>query len=107
MDPEKLAQKRERDRLRKQEQYLQSKLTAHDPLALLANTATQARLLAEIGDNNDGGELPGEIGLSVSTPECTEVGTGGFEDEGMLVQSHSDEEGQSMIDNCANSRKPC
>ena len=106
-DPERLAQKRERDRLRKQELYQQAKLTARDPLALLADTATQARLLEEIGDDDDGGQLPGEIGPSMSTPECTEVGTGGFEDEGMLVESHSDDEGQSLIDNCANSRKPC
>ena len=93
LDPERLARKRERDRLRKQEQYLQSKLTARDPLALLADTATQARLLEEIGDDDNGGELSGEIGPPTSIPECTEVGTGGFEDEGMLIQSHSNEEG--------------
>ena len=105
LDPEKLARKREQDRQRKQERYQQAKLTAHDPLALLADTATQAQLLEEVVDH-DGVELSGEISTSMRIPECMEVGTGSFEDEGMLVQSHSNEEGQSLITNCANSRKP-
>jgi len=105
LDPERLSGKRERDRLRQQELYLQAKLTAHDPLALLTHTATQAQMLDEIA-NNDGEELPGEVGMDVPIPECTEVGTGSFEDEGMLIESHSNEEGQSLIHNCADSRKP-
>ena len=104
LDPERLAKKRERDRVR-QQRHRQARLTSHDPLALLADTATQARLLEEIGYDDDGGEPSGEISASVSIPECTEVGTGSLEDEGMLIQLHSDEEGRSLIDNCADSRK--
>jgi len=107
LDPEILARRREQGRQRQQQLYLQAKLTDRDPLALLANTATQAHLLEEIGDDDDGGQLSGEIVPSISTPECTEVGTGSFEDEGMLIESHSNDEGRSLIDNCANSRKSC
>ena len=105
LDPEKLAQKKERDRLRQRERYQQAKLTAHDPLALLADTATQAQLLEEL-EEHDGAEFSGEISTSVPIPECMEVGTGSFEDECMLIESHSNEEGQSLIHNCADSRKP-
>jgi len=106
LDPEKLAKKRERDRVRRRERYQQAKLDAHDPLALLADTATQAQLLEEIGDDDDydDGELLGEIR---SAAEHTEVRTGSFEDEGTLIQLHGDGEGFNLVGIHVNSRNPC
>jgi len=102
LDAEKLSRKRERDRIRRQ-RYRQARLMSHDPLALLADTATQAQLLEEIGDddNDDDGEMLGDI---ASVEECTRVGTGSFEDEGTL---HDNGEGFNLVDIHANSRNPC
>jgi len=105
LDPEKLAKKREQDRAQRRERYRQAKQAAHGTLALLSNTATQVQLLEEIGDDdNDDGEMLGEIR---SAAECTEAGTGSFEDEDTLIQLHGDGEGFNLIGIHANSRNPC
>ena len=106
LDPEKLAKKRGQDReRRRRERDQQARQTAYNPLTLLSDTATQARLLEEIGDDDDDdGEVLGEIR---SAAECTEVSTGSFEDESTFIQLHGDGEGFNLVGIHANSRNPC
>ena len=107
-DPQKLAKKREQDRQRQRERYQQAKQAAHDPLTLLADMATQAQLLEEIGDDDDGGGLAGENGGAlVSIPECPELGMGTFGDDGVFIELHGDGEGFNLAGIHANSRNPC
>jgi len=111
LDPEKLAQKKERDRLWQRERYRQKKLMTCDPLTLLATTATQAQSLEGIGDDDDdgcgGGELAGEICALMSVPEHTEVEMESLEDEGTLIQLHGNGKGFNLIGIHTNSRNPC
>ena len=105
LDPVILAKRREQGRVRQRERYRQASSTSHNPLALLADTATQAQMLEEVGENdNDDGEMLGEIR---SAAECTEVGTGSFEDEGTFIQLHGDGEGFNLVGIYVNFRNSC
>jgi hypothetical protein len=98
-NPEKLARKREADRLRKRERYRQAQLAVLNPLALLADMATRARSLKEQADGSDQKDKRDESLASfeevkASAPfeeakapahESTETGTGGFEDKSVAA----------------------
>lgn len=76
-DPEKLAKKRERDRVQKRERSRQARIVGRNPLGLLANAATQVQMLTEI-NIQDKEEL-----LRSSTrfaPEPMDAGIGGIQD---------------------------